>query len=261
MTSPSAILEQLVAALGSGTIRVIDLTAPLTPDTPTLVLPSEYSQTAGFELEELSRYDERGPDWYWNNFRMGEHTGTHLDAPVHWVTGKDLPNNTVDRLAVEGFVSRAVVIDLSEKARVDADFLFSLDDIERWEDIHGQIPTRSWVLLRTDWSKREGDAYVNRRQDGPHTPGPTAEAVRFLIEEREIFGLGTETIGTDAGQAHTMEPQYPAHHFLHGAGLCGLQCLTNLDLLPATGAVVVAAPLKIVGGSGSPLRAIALVSG
>ncbi len=115
------------------------------------------------------------------------------------------------------------------------------------------------MLLRTDWSKRTGDDYTNRREDGAHTPGPNPEAVRFLIEQRDIIGLGVETIGTDAGQAHLMDPPYPAHTLLHGAGLYGLQCLENLDQLPATGTLIVAAPLKIAGGSGSPVRVLAFV--
>ncbi|NWP10151.1 cyclase family protein, partial [Escherichia coli] len=95
-------------------------------------------------------------------------------------------------------------------------------------------------------------------EDGAHTPGPSAEAVRFLIEARDAHGLGVETIGTDAGQAHLLDPAYPAHTLFHAAGRYGLQCLENLDRLPATGAVIVAAPLKIRGGSGSPLRVLAL---
>jgi len=117
------------------------------------------------------------------------------------------------------------------------------------------------VLMRTDWSKRSGDAYTNRREDGAHTPGPDVAAVKFLVEQRKARGFGVETIGTDAGQAHLLNPPYPAHGLFHGAGRYGLQCLTNLDKLPPTGAVVVATPLKIAKGSGSPLRVLALVAG
>lgn len=260
MDSASAALSSLISSLRSGSIRMVDLTATLTTDTPTVVLPPHFNQTVGFEIEEISRYDERGTGWYWNNLKIGEHTGTHFDAPVHWITGKDLPRNTVDTIAINDFVAPAVVIDISAQVQSDPDFLLSRADIENWEGEHGRIPPRSWVLLRTDWSKRSGDAYVNRREDGAHTPGPSAEAARFLIEHRDVLGLGTETIGTDAGQAYAMEPPYPAHHFLHGAGRYGLQCLTNLDQLPPTGSVIIAAPLKIANGSGSPLRVLALVA-
>ena len=254
------ILSAFARAVASGGIRTIDLTQTLSPSTPTLVLPPEFGQCAGFSIEEISRYDERGVAWYWNNFTVGEHTGTHFDAPVHWITGKDLPNNAVDTVAPADFVAQAVVIDIADKAAADPDYLLTVADIEAWEAVHGRIPPRSWVMLRTDWSKRDVDAYTNRREDGAHTPGPSAEAVAFLVDQRDAHGLGVETIGTDAGQAHLLEPAYPAHTLFHAAGRYGLQCLENLDLLPPTGSVIVAAPLKIKGGSGSPLRVLALVA-
>lgn len=253
-------LQQFATDIASGAIRTIDLTQTLSPDTPTLVLPPEFGQCAAFSQEEISRYDERGVAWYWNNFTVSEHTGTHFDAPVHWITGKDLPNNAVDTVAPADFVARAVVIDISDKAAVDPDYLLTVADIEAWEAVHGRIPPRSWIMLRTDWSKRDVDAYTNRRADGAHTPGPSAEAVAFLVDERAAHGLGVETIGTDAGQAHLLDPAYPAHTLFHAAGRYGLQCLENLDQLPPTGSVIVAAPLKIRGGSGSPLRVLALVA-
>lgn len=253
-------LKSLAADVASGAIRTVDLTQTLSEDTPTLVLPPEFGQCAAFSREEISRYDERGIAWYWNNFTVGEHTGTHFDAPVHWVSGRDLADNSLDTIKPEEFIAEAVVIDISAKSAENPDYLLTVDDIHVWEAKHGRIPPRSWVLLRTDWSKRSVEEYVNRREDGAHTPGPSAEAVRLLIEERDAHGLGVETIGTDAGQAHLLDPPYPAHSLFHGAGRYGLQCLTNLDRLPPTGSVVVAAPLKIEGGSGSPLRVLALVA-
>jgi kynurenine formamidase len=210
-------------------------------------------------MEEVSRYDARGPAWYWNNISMGEHTGTHFDAPAHWITGRDRPNGTVDTIAPERFVAPACVVDCAAAAAADDDFLLEVEHIEAWEAENGRIPAGSWVLMRTDWSKRAPAAYANLREDGAHTPGPSAQAIRWLVETRDILGFGTETIGTDAGQAHHFSPPYPAHSFLHGAGRYGLQCLAGLDLLPPTGAVLISAPLKIVRGSGSPLRVLALV--
>jgi kynurenine formamidase len=192
---------------------------------------------------------------------MGEHTGTHFDAPAHWVTGRDLPNGTVDAIDPQKFVAPACVIDGSNQAAVDADFCLEVADIEAWEAVHGAIPAGAWVLFRTDWSKRPPALYANLSADGAHTPGPSTEAIRFLVERRDILGFGTETIGTDAGQAHAFTPPYPAHFYMHGKGRFGLQCLTNLDQLPPKGAMIVAAPLKIQGGSGSPLRVLALVGG
>jgi kynurenine formamidase len=245
--------------IASGSIRTIDLTQILSEDTPVLVLPDQFGQTAAFSRQEISRYDERGVAWHWNNFTTGEHTGTHFDAPIHWISGKDLPDNTVDTIAPKDFVAPAVVIDASAECAADPDFQLTAAFIEAWEAVHGRIPPRNWILFRTDWSKRSPEDYVNRREDGAHTPGPDPEAVRFLIEERDAHGFGVETIGTDAGQAHLMDPAYPAHTLFHGAGRYGLQCLENLDQLPPTGAVLVAAPLKIAGGSGSPLRVLAFV--
>ena len=257
--SESALLN-LVLALRSGHARVLDLTQTLSPDFPTITLPPRFGRCAPLKQETISRYDERGPQWYWNNFTCSEHTGTHFDAPIHWVTGKDLPNNSVDTIPAEQFIAPAVVIDCSREAAADADFVMSADFIRGWEDRHGVIEAGNWVLMRTDWSKRPREQYVNLREDGAHTPGPAPEAVQLLIE-RNVLGFGTETIGTDAGQAHRFEPPLPAHALMHGSGRYGLQCLMNLDLLPATGAVIIAAPLKLLEGSGSPLRVLALVPG
>jgi kynurenine formamidase len=259
-TSVPTILAGLVAALASTRIRVVDLTHTLTPEFPQIALPPEMGQCWPFRIEEVSRYDERGPGWYWNNFSCGEHTGTHFDAPIHWISGRDLPNNSVDTIPVQHLVAPACVIDCSAQAAKDPDFLLSIADVEVWEAKHGKIPARHWVLLRTDWSKKGWRDYANLRDDGAHTPGPNPAVMKWLVEERGIIGFGTETIGTDAGQAGHFEPPYPAHHFLQGAGRYGLQCLCNLDQLPATGALIVASPLKIQNGSGSPLRVIALVA-
>ncbi len=254
-------LAEFATAIAAGKIKVIDLTQTLSPDFPTIQLPAEFGQCAPFRLEEVSRYDARGPAWYWNNFSCGEHTGTHFDAPVHWISGKDLPNNTTDTIEAKNFIAPAVVLDASGESAANADFVLSKAFILEWEQRHGRIPARAWVLLRTDWSKKQGTAYANVQADGAHTPGPAAEAVEFLVKERDVFGFGTETIGTDAGQAMHFTPPFPAHFFMHGAGRYGLQCLTNLDKLPPTGAVIISPPLKITGGSGSPLRVLALVGG
>ena len=254
-------LAGFTQALSAGKIRVVDLTQTLSPEFPHISLPPEMGQAWPFRIEEVSRYDERGPAWYWNNFSCGEHTGTHFDAPVHWISGKDLPQNATDSIPPERFIGPASVLNCSEEAKKDADFLLSVDWIKGWEKKHGRIPPRAWVLMRTDWSRRSHDpvAYQNYDETGQHTPGPDVDAVKFLVEERDILGFGTESIGTDAGQAQHLRPPYPCHYLMHGAGRYGLQCLANLDQLPPTGAVVIAAPLKIRNGSGSPLRAIALV--
>ncbi|WP_057465284.1 cyclase family protein [Pseudovibrio sp. POLY-S9] len=252
-------VELLSSALLSGDVEVVDLTHTLDPDFPVIVLPPEFGQCARFRMEEISAYDHRGPAWKWNTFTCSEHTGTHFDAPIHWISGRDLPNNTVDSIPPEHFVGPVVVIDCSEGSALNDDFELTPEIIAAWEAEHGRIPADSWVFMRTDWSKRRGAAYLNMHDDGPHSPGPTPEAVRFLIEERNIRGFGTETVGTDAGQGVHYTPPYPAHFYLHGAGKYGLQCMCNLDQLPATGAMILCAPLKIKNGTGSPLRVLALV--
>ena len=251
-------LAAFAADLAAGSLKIVDLTQTLAPDFPTIVLPPQFGQCAPFRMEVISRYDDAGPGWFWHNISVGEHTGTHFDAPVHWVTGKDLPNNTTDTLVVQNLIAPASVVDCSADAANNGDYLLTVATLEAWEARHGKIPAGNWVLFRTDWSKRSGAAYSNMMEDGAHTPGPDAAAVQWLVD-RGVLGLGVETIGTDAGQAHTFTPMYPAHTLMHGAGRYGLQCLCNLDQLPATGAMIVAAPLKILGGSGSPLRVLAIV--
>ena len=260
----SSSLEAFAADLISGAIRIVDLTATLDPQTPTLQLPKEFGwgESWPFSMQLISRYDEKGPAWYWNNIRCGEHTGTHFDAPIHWVTGKDHENHATDTLPVERFIGPAVVIDAVAEAAADPDFLMSVAFIEQWEAQHGRIPEGAWVLYRSDWSKQpDNESYLNMREDGGHTPGWEPATVTFLAEERNVTGVGVETVGTDAGQAAGQEPMFPCHNLMHGANKCGLASLCNLDQLPPTGAILVAAPLKIREGSGSPVRVLALVPG
>lgn len=256
-----SLLAQFAQALRSRALQTIDLTQTLSEDFPALELPPQFGQVKGFSVERISRYDDAGPDWYWNNFTCGEHTGTHFDAPAHWVTGKDLASSTVDTIGPENFIAPAVVIDASREVAADPDWILTVPFLERWEERHGRIPAGSWVLFRTDWSKRVTDpaSFLNLREDGAHTPGPAQQTVEWLIRERDVHGFGVETINTDAGQSYKWSLPYPCHTLMHGAGRYGLQCLTRLDELPPTGAMILAAPLKIQQGSGSPLRVLALV--
>ncbi len=257
----TAALTQVAQQIATGAVRVVDLTQTLSPEFPPLVLPPQFGQTWAFTQERISQYDEKGPGWYWNNFSCGEHTGTHFDAPVHWITGKDHPHNTVETIDPRQFIGPACVIDCSQEVAANPDFNLTPAHVEAWEATHGRIPAGAWVLFRTDWSQRIADpaSFVNMKEDGPHTPGPTQAAVELLVS-RNVRGFGVETINTDAGQSHSWPLPYPCHTLMHGANKYGLQCLTNLDQLPPTGAVVVSAPLKIRGGSGSPLRVLALVA-
>jgi kynurenine formamidase len=260
MTDPatSATLATLAARIIDGTIEVIDLTSPLHERTPILQLPPELGQTVPFQLEEISRYDDRGPAWYWNNIHTGEHTGTHLDAPNHWITGKDLDD--VASIPPQRLIGPAVVIDKTAATAKDPDYLLDIKDLEQWQDENGPLPDNGWLLFRTGWSVRGDDpaAFANADENGPHTPGITPAAAAYLAGTG-LLGFGVETVGTDAGQAFGFTPAFPCHEAVLGAGKYGLTQLRNLDRLPAKGAIVIAAPLPIVSGSGSPARVLALV--
>jgi isatin hydrolase len=260
MTSvATTVLETLVAELVAGKVKVIDLTQPLGPDTPVIGLPPIFASSPGVSIDVISKYDEKGPAWYWNAIRMGEHTGTHFDAPVHWITGRDVPANTTDTIPADRFIGPACVIDVTPDVARNPDFLLTTDGVEAWERQYGRIPPRAWVLLRTGWSRRQSAAaFLNVGTDGPHSPGFDAATSKLLAYERDVLGVGVETIGTDAGQAGRFDPPFPNHAIMHGAGKFGLASLCNLDQLPPTGSVVIAAPLKLVNGSGSPLRVLAL---
>ena len=252
-------LQSLATDIALGKVKIVDLTHTLDPDFPVIILPPEFGQCARFRMEEISAYDHRGPAWKWHNLTLSEHTGTHFDAPSHWISDRDVPNGSVDEISLDAFVGPVVVINCSEGAEKNDDFELTPEVIQKWEAEHGIIPSGAWVLMRTDWSKRSGAEYLNMREDGPHSPGPTPDGIKFLIDQRDIRGFGTETVGTDAGQGSHYVPPYPAHYFLHGAGKYGLQCLANLDQLPPTGAILLAAPLKIKNGTGSPLRVLAMI--
>ncbi len=254
-----SVLEQLISAVKSSAVEVIDLTARLESSTPVIQLPPPFANTRSFSLTEVSRYDDRGPAWYWNDISTGEHTGTHFDAPVHWITGRD--GLDVSAIPVTSLIAPAAVLDFSKEAAADPDFLLEPDHIRAWEAGHGPLPDGGWLLYRTGWDARSGSQqdFLNASETGPHTPGVSVECARWIAEEAPVMGLGVETVGTDAGAAHSFDPPFPCHAALLGAGKFGLTQLQNLASLPPTGAVVLAGPLPIVGGSGSPARVLALV--
>jgi kynurenine formamidase len=262
MTSNTDILSGFMAALGSGAIKVVDLAHPLGPDTPMIVLPKGHGrQPPKVSLEYLTNYAEDGGFSRWSVLTTAEHAGTHFDTPSHWVTGKDYPDGATDTIGVERFIAPACVVDCEAEVAADPDFILTAERLEQWEAEHGRIPAGNWLFLRSGWCRRYDDpaAFINHDDEGNHSPGPNPDAVRLMIE-RDVCGYGTETVGTDQGMAGQFEPKFPAHFLMHGANKFGMSSLNNLDQLPATGAVVITAPLKIKNGSGSPLRALALVA-
>jgi kynurenine formamidase len=257
---PAALLAQLTQGIASGNMTVVDLAQPLSPKTPVIQLPPPFANTPAIVKHEISRYDDRGPAWYWNWFELGEHVGTHFDAPSHWVTGKDLA--CVDEIPADQFVGPAAVIDVTADVVKNPDFAATSETIITWEKAHGRIPPRAWVILRTGWASRANDerAYMNVGADGkPHYPGWSKDSALFLTQQRDILGVGTEAVGTDAACGSADDPPFPNHSIMHGAGKFGLTQLANLDQLPATGAVLIVAPLKFEHGSGSPVRPIAIM--
>ncbi len=269
-----AILADLVAGLHAGSVEVIDLTAPLSEDTPIIRLPEDHGQPWAFQREVISRYDAAGETVYWNNIRLSEHTGTHFDAPVHWLSGRELDD--VSQVAPRRLVGLAAVLDFSAEADADPDFLLRREHIEAWQGEHGPLPDRGWLLYRTGWNSR-----CNSRErflNNGHTPGIAPECARWLAEQTTLVGIGVETVGTDAGLAASFDDQpFPCHWYLcllapearsadasprsalQGASKYGLTQLRNLAKLPPQDALLIASPLPIVGGSGSPARVLALV--
>jgi kynurenine formamidase len=248
----------LLDGLASGAVRIIDLTQPLSETTPVIQLPPPFANTPGLSREEISKYDDRGPAWAWYTLTIGEHVGTHVDAPIHWVTGKD--GLDIGSIAPETLVGPACVIEkTAETDAANGDYLLTAADLEAWEAENGRIPDGAWVLLRSGWGSRAHDQnlFLNVGQTGPRTPGPDVEASRWLSSERAIAGFGTETVGIDAGSAGGMDPPFPLHNLLLGSGKLGLTQLANLDQLPVTGALLVVSPLRLVGGTGSPSRVFA----
>jgi kynurenine formamidase/selenocysteine lyase/cysteine desulfurase len=261
------VLAALASGLAGGGVKVVDLTAQLGPETPILRLPEDLARnTPKVAIHPISEYDKDGPFWAWNWLELGEHSGTHFDAPHHWLSGKDHLDGFTDTLSVQRLIAPVNVIDCSQMATENADYLLTAADVKAWEAQHGEILPGEWVVMRTDWDKRSEDEklFLNEDpdpyEDGSHSPGPSTDCIDYLLG-KGIVGWGTQCVGTDAGMAGKFSPPFPAHNFLHRDNCFGLASLCNLDRLPPKGAILIATPLKIKDGTGSPIRALALVPG
>lgn len=256
------LVTSLVLSAGSATgaqtvdlarVRIVDLTHPL--NEKTLYWPTSPS---AFRLEQLFFGLTPGGYFYAANaFSAPEHGGTHIDAPIHFAHS----GLTVDRIPLEQLVAPAVVIDVTAKADRDAGYRLTAEDVREFEQRQGRIPAGSIVLLRTGWSRRWPDrkAYL-----GDDTPGDASklqfpsfgvDAARVLIHERRVSALGVDVASIDYGRS----TDFAVHRLAAAANVPGLENLTNLHELPPSGAIVVALPVKIEGGSGGPTRVIALV--
>lgn len=256
-----SLAAEISTALAQGKLKIVDLTNSLSADTPSLRLPEPFPNLIDFSLEEVSAYNEPGPFWKHHNIHTGEHIGTHIDAPVHWASGRE--GKDVSQIEPARLVGPAAVLDVSAEVEHNPDFLLGVEHIQAWEAKHGALPDNGWLLLRTGWDQYADDkeAFLNTNETGSHTPGISPECAKWLAEETPLSGYGVETVGIDQGNAAELEPPFPAHYFLLGNDKYGITSLQNLNLLPATGALIVISPLPIVGGTGSPARIYALLDG
>ena len=169
----AAVLNNLAAMLGSGGVEVVDLSGTLGPNTPILKLPPDFAvDTPQIEIHRISEYDAAGPFWAWNWLKLGEHSGTHFDAPHHWITGRDYADGYTDSLPVQRLVAPVNVLDFSTDCAANPDFLLTVQHVQDWEAKHGPINAGEWVVLRSDWDARADDEalFLNADASGPHTP-------------------------------------------------------------------------------------------
>ena len=253
-------LKTLAQALQSGSVRVVDLSQTLHARTPIIPLPPQYGQSAPFRLDEISNFDERGPAWYWNNISCGEHTGTHFDAPIHWITGKDYPNNTTETIDVQKLVAPACVIDVSAEARDNPDYLLTIEARRAMGSRArphraGQLGADAHGLVAARRSRRLSQPARRRRT---HAGRPSRSAGLPGARARR-GGLGHRRRGHRRRPGPCLHAALSCHSVMHGNNRYGLASLVNLDQLPPTGAILITPPLKIRRGSGSPCRVLALV--
>lgn len=230
----------------SGRTQVIDLTYAINDHSP--AWPGDVHP---FEAVINASPEKQG--YFTRKFTMLEHYGTHMDAPAHFPPGKA----TVDLIPVHQLFGPAVVIDIRDKVSSDMDYRLTTEDVEAWETAHGRIPSGAIVMLRTGWAARWPDAARYRNIDSSgamHFPGYSVAAAELLIA-RGVSGLGIDTISIDYGPSKNFE----VHRTTLPAGLFQLENLTNLDQMPETGAFIIAAPIKLEGGSGGPCRVFAIL--
>jgi kynurenine formamidase len=236
------------AQLFSGEVKVIDLTHALNSTSPYWPSPAGNP----FKHKILAAHPSGAP--ILANYSTPEHFGTHMDAPIHSADGQA----TVDQLQAADLFGPAAVIDVSTKCEIDNDYLLSKADLLEWEEKHGQLSDGAIVLMYSGWSKKWADyeSFKNQDEEGRmHFPGFSAEAAHFLVDERNIRGIGIDNFSIDYG----LSRDFAVHKIINGAGKYHLENVANIHLLPATGAYLIVAPIKIEGGSGGQVRIFAVV--
>ena len=261
MTLLAALLDVLLLSGGGvpqtpldlSTYRMVDLTHAY--GNRTVYWPTSPTK---FSLERLAYGKTEGGYFYAaNTLCTPEHGGTHLDAPLHFAEGR----RSTDLVPLEQLIANAVVIDVSAKADKDRDYRATREDVLAFEKDHGRIAAGAIVLLRTGWSRHWPNAKAYLGDDTPGDasklsfPSYGVDAARLLVEERRAAALGIDTASIDFGRS----TDFQVHRIAAAQNVPGLENLTNLDQLPATGTLMIALPMKIEGGSGGPLRAVALV--
>jgi kynurenine formamidase len=232
----------------AGFRSVVDLTHAINSNVPTYGL----SEKAAYQVRTVATIEK--DQYFARDISLPEHFGTHIDAPAHFAPGEW----TVDQIPAERLVAPLAVIDVREKVKGDPDYRLAVDDIAKWEQAHGQIPLAAVVMARTGWDSRWNSAKDYRNADAKgviHFPGYSAEAAKFLVEGRQTLALGIDTLSVDYGPSTNFE----VHRYTLAHSLYHLENVANLDLVPETGATVVVAPMKLEGGSGGPVRILALL--
>jgi kynurenine formamidase len=247
LLAQSTMRKPLLEEIATGKTRVIDLSYALSDK-----LVPWPGDAKAFEAKVNATVEKNG--YFTRSFWMLEHYGTHMDAPAHFPPG----TTTIDKIPVERFFGPAVILDVRNEADGDPDYQLTVKRIEAWEAQHGKIPAGAIVLLRTGWASRWPDVVRYRNQDANgkmHFPGFSVGAAKVLLE-RKVSGLGCDTLSIDPGNS----PDFPVHHLVLGANVYQLENLTDLKELPESGAFLIAAPIKLEGGSGGPVRVFGLIA-
>ena len=227
---------------------VIDLTHSISDKDPNW----EGTAESPYKVKQLASFDKDG--YFTRYISLPEHFATHIDAPAHFALGVW----TVDQIPPQRLIAPLVVIDLRGKAANNPDYQVSLDDLSVWEHDNGPVPPGAVVMARTGWATRWDSMreYRNADEEGVmHFPGFALETVKFLVQARKIAGLGIDTLSVDYGPSK----DYPVHHFTAKNNVYHLENVARLDQVPEAGAILVAAPAKLQGGSGGPVRILALL--
>ena len=238
--------QQQPVMLSGGFTQIFDLTHTLSPQTPVFPVLEPMQIVQRFTIGNPYPFNA-------NDLTLNEHTGTHMDAPVHFLNGGE----TIDQIAPSRLVAPLAVISIESRATRDHDTQLTADDIGAWERQHGRLPDGAFVAMSSGWDRRVGDSqqFLNADAQGTHHwPGFSVEAAQFLTQERDIVGVGVDTLSLDVGTS----ANFAAHQTLLPAGKYGLELMANLASVPPAGATLIVGAMKHLGGTGGPVRAFAV---